>query len=53
MAKKYTPPKSNKPVFDIAALEKEKNILYVSGANPERLKQVIKIINNFNYGIDR
>jgi len=52
MAKKFSAanlPKSR--TVDIAALEKERNALYISKENPERLKEVIKIIDYFNWGI--
>ena len=52
MAKRYTPPKNSKRItIDITELEAEKRLLYVSGNNPKRLKEVIKMIQYFNYGI--
>ena len=51
MAKKFSTAKlPHKQIFDIAALEKEKRDLYLSGDNPERLKEVIKRLDYFNFG---
>jgi len=52
MAKKFSTAKlPHKRIHDIAALEKEKNQLYVSGDNPERLAEIVNTINFFYYGI--
>jgi len=51
MAKKFSA--ANLPVkkvFDISGLEKERDKLYVSGDDPERLAEIIKRLNYFYYG---
>ena len=41
-----------KKINKIDDLEKEKNKLYVTKQNPTRLKEIIKKLDYFYYGID-
>ena len=41
-----------KKINKIGDLEKEKNRLYVSKENPTRLKEIIKKLDYFYYGIE-
>ena len=52
MAKKFSTAKlPRKVIVDIASLEKERDRLYVSGEDSERLKEVISIVDFFHFGI--
>ena len=52
MAKKFSAKNLPKrTIVDIAALEKERDRLYVSGENQERLEEVINIVDYFHFGI--
>ena len=51
MAKKFTAKNlPRKVIFDLASLERERDRLYVSKDDPERLAKVINRINHFNFG---